>query len=68
MFLHPTFDFVHQLGHGGVVAGAEDGADGVAGRRPCAAGQAAHAEDPAHFEGGCVSEEITSKISLSQLK
>ena len=47
---------VHELGHGGVVAGAEDGADGVAGRRPGAAGQAAHAQDAAHFEsfkGGC---------------
>ena len=38
------------------MAGAEDGADGVAGRRPGAAGQAAHAQDAAHFEsfkGGC---------------
>ena len=42
---------LHQLGHGGVLAGAEDGADGVAGRRPGAAGQAAHAQDPAHLEG-----------------
>ena len=38
-----VFSSVHELGHGGVHAGAEDGADGVAGRRPGAAGQAAHA-------------------------
>ena len=43
--------YVHQLGHGRVHAGAEHGANGVAGGGPRAAGQAAHAQDPAHFNG-----------------